>query len=334
MLNTCHKSNRTENISKIIENIPRSDDDAVSLENICSSALNNNPSCKYCLQTLIAFLQVFDVVSVKNNTDITIKAKSQSAIYFLRSLALYIRNNHKFSTNWDRRGVGDIKSIDHILSTGTHIVYLMEKRRTEEYKDYTPIRKEIVSQVIIKARIRGYRKSVYLMQYDSNAHQYQLIGGRRRSTENDPLTVMKREFREELPLNQLRYGIDYELKEIAKDLKIKKLSRTFGAYTEYNFTIYHATIKNNKLALGPNDKWISLNELLSGKTNDDVNIPNEIICKIDDVLGSGIEGLKDSINEIQKRKIIEIIKARIFEVVGIAIGIIALILSILFYYFE
>jgi hypothetical protein len=330
MTETCNKN---VNISNILENIPRSDKDALPIVKICTSASENNPACVNCAQTIITFLHVFDAIIIVNesNNKIRVKAKSQTATYFLRSLAQYIRNNYKLATNWEREGVGDYSSLDQILTSGAYLVYLMESNRVDEYNDLTPIRKECVSEVIIKARIRGKSKPMYLMQYDPGAQQFQLIGGRMRSADGDVFTVMKRKIREELAQNNLVYDRDYDLIELVTNLTLKSLSRTYGAYSEYDFTIYQALIKRKQLILGHNDKWVTYDEILEGKTKQGIKISSKIVIEVDNKLPGGLEGLKLSLDEIQKRPISEILKEKKWELVGIIIGIIGVILTILFF---
>jgi hypothetical protein len=279
-------------------------------------------------------LDVFDSITVvrsESDGEARVKAKSQTALYFLRSLAAYVRGGLTLVSNWEREGVGQGISLAQVLASGARLVYLMEHRRTVEHGDLSPVREECVSQVVIKARIRGRRKPVYLVQYDDKAQQYQLIGGRQRLTDADALTTMKREIEEELAQNHLAFPKDYELQELASDLQAASLSPTYGAYSRYHFTIFQAFVKRSQLALGPHDRWVTLDELLSGRVKDGRRIGGDIILDLDQRLPGGLDGLRLSVDEVQRRTFLEMVREKPLEWIGLAVGVISLILSILFF---
>ncbi|MFC2146699.1 hypothetical protein ACFLRT_04990, partial [Acidobacteriota bacterium] len=279
------------------------------------------------------FLRVFNAVSViidSENSKIKIKAKAESAIYFIKSLATYIRKELIFVSNWDDRlGIGESVVPSLVLRSGAHLVYQMEHQRVIKLNDCTPIRVVKVSQAIIKAKIRGHSKPVYLVQYDDKALQFQLIGGRRKSTENDALSVMIREIDEELTKNHLVFQKDYELKELVPDLKYCELSRTFGAYTEYHFTIYQMFIKRSQIILGPNDRWVTLEEMLSGMDKTGISVALRYGKKLDEILSGGFEGLPLSLDVVQRRPLKKILKERWAIIIQIILGIISAILGTL-----
>jgi 8-oxo-dGTP pyrophosphatase MutT (NUDIX family) len=252
---------------------------------------------------VLTILMVFDAVSVSlTGGDVKVKAKSETAFYFLRSLAQFVRKDMKLTSDWERRGVREDISPVEVIGSGTQLVHAMEKIRTEEHGDITSIRKVFVSQVIVKAKIKGKREPVYLVQYDAPARQFQLVGGRRRKSETDPLTVMKREIAEELSGNNLTYLEDYQLAELVSNIELTSLSPTYGAFSSYNFTIYQAVFKCPQLKLGPNDRWVTLAELTSGETKDGKCISSEVICKVDALLPGGLDGLKLSLDGVQDRR--------------------------------
>jgi hypothetical protein len=153
MSSICNDDSRNEAIAVMLEKIPNSKEDATELLSLCP-ILEQNEKCINCLNTMLTFLKLFDVIKVTQADEagrIKIKARSSTASYFLRSLAEYIRNNLILVTNWQRTEAGD--------------------------KNLIPIRKISVCQVLIKARIQGKNKPVYLVQYDQDARNFQLIGG-------------------------------------------------------------------------------------------------------------------------------------------------------------
>lgn len=300
---SCGLSYKAKHVAGILENIPRSDEDGVSLEALCQLRKRNDRSCLDCITGILTFLKVFDAVSVTTSRrgETSVKAKSEIALYFLRSLARFIRKNLTLTSNWEREGViQDIAPVG-LLSSGVQLLYAMEKVRTEQHSDLTPIRKVFVSQAIIKARLRGRHEPVYLVQYDAKAQRFQLIGGRRRKYESDPLTVMKREIAEELSANSFSYPEDYDLLELVSGLELAALSPTFGAFSLYNFTIYQVMFNCPELILSHNDRWITLSELMSGLTKDKYGTPSDIACKVDALIPGGLRGLKLSLQKVQNR---------------------------------
>ena len=154
-----------------------------------------------------------------------------------------------------------------------------------------------------------------------------------RSTDADELTVMKREIAEELPQAHLVHGQDYETKELVRDLRLQAMSPTFGAYTEYVFTFYQAFIERSQLVLGPTDRWVTYNELSRGRTSDGQRISNGNLADLENRLPGRLEGLPLSLRLVQKRALREIIKERRWELIGIIIGAIGVLLTVLFFLF-
>lgn len=334
MEDRCEAKNRNVHTAGILESIPRSDGEAKPLRSLCPGYVDN-AACESCMHTLLAFLNVFAAVTIitgGKGSGIRIKAKTQAAIYFLKSLAAYIRNGLTVVSNWgERAGAGESALPSLVLRSGTHLVYQMEYNRVVNLNDQTPIRKEEVSQAIIKARIRGRSRSqpVYLFQYDERSQHFQLVGGRKKFNDQNALETMKREIDEELTPNRLEYKKDYELKELKPDLRNCNLSYTFGAYTEYRFTIYQLFLKRPQLILGPNDRWITLQEIFDGKEKTGIRVSGDYLKELDEQLPGGLKSLPLSMDEVQKRPLREIIKERRWEIAGIIATLLATIIAVL-----
>jgi hypothetical protein len=193
-------------------------------------------------------------------------------------------------------------------------------------------RKEDVSVAIIKAKIRGRAKPVYLMQYDEYAGRYQMIGGRKRPDEN-ALATMRREISTELPFNKLKYGGNYKLQELIPHIQLTEISPTWGAYTEYHFTVYQAFFDATQLKLGASDEWISFAEAKQGFAKKNGNSISTGILDFDEYLKKtnqvGLDGLPLSLNEKQKRRIKEIIGEHKVAIMLCVAGILVTILVFL-----
>lgn len=298
----CSESTRSSFLARVLERIPGSRDDAVPIHDLCPFAMRDEPSCESCILAVLTFLHAFDAITV--STDATdglprIKARAQAASYFLKSLAVYIRDGLRLVSNWQRAGVG-MEIPVHILSSGSQFVYLMERKRIVEYGQASAIRQESIGKAVIKALINGQREPVYLVQYDDKAHQFQLIGGRKRPADGDMLTVIKREIEEEMRQNHLVFAIDYQLTEIASDSQYKELSLTYGAYTEYRITTYQVFMSRPELVLTPHDAWVTRKELLAGATRDGRRIYEPYIADLEKQIRGGLAQLPLSFEQEQE----------------------------------
>ena len=328
----CLNQSRSNYVADIIESIPDFSEIPKPISSLCAVYHKKNSMCKFCLKTVIVFLKIFDAISIVSencDSEIRIKAKTQPSFWLLKSLALYIRKGGTFIPNWNEKiGIGESCIPSLILRSGSQLVYQMEYRRIQELNDKTPIRFVKVSQAIIKAKIRGCSKPMYLVQYDEKALQFQLIGGRKDSVDLDALSVMKREINEELTQNNLVFQKDYELKKLAPELKVKYLSYTVGAYSEYHFTIYQIFYNRAQLILGQNDRWITYSELVSGRVKQGTRVHAIYIEELDIQLPGGLDSLPLSLDEVQKRPLSEIIKERRWELIGIIISVLGIIIGI------
>jgi len=335
MTHLCTEKERSDNVATILEHIPRSDEDAVVLRSLCPG--KDSPSCAGCTGALLTVLEMFDAVTIiedNKGKETRVKARSEAGTYFFRSLAAYVRKHFTLVSNWERQRAGEDLPAIQTLALGTQFVYLMEQRRIAELKDTSPIREELVSHAIVKARIKGKREPVYLVQYDEKARRFQLIGGRRRRKDKDGFDTMVREIEEELAMNHLQYSKDYDLRELVNSLEHTAISPTYGAYTKYNFTVFQAFMTRRQLTLGPNDRWVTLKELLCGPSKEKAHPPDEYLSKLDDKLPGGFDGLKLSLDEVQKRPLREIAVEKKWELTGLAIGIASIAIAVLFWLFP
>lgn len=320
--------NCSECLPNVIERIPQSNQEAISVELLPEQY---HSQCQSCIVAVSRLLQLFDAITLfsDNNGKVKIKAKSETATYFLRSLSRYLRQNLTLVSNWEREGIGEDLRIVDALASGAHFVYLMEYKRVSKCKDTKAIRQVELSVTPIKAKVRGKRGPLYLVQYDEKAHQFQPIGGRKRSSDSNALTVMRREIPEELAKNRLEFEKDFTLQELTR-FQGRVISRTYGAYTDYYMTVYQTLFKRSQLVLGPNDRWVTLGEIQEKRTKDGMRI-SSILCDIDRELPGGLMRLSLSLEKTQKRPLRQIILERKWEIAGLTVAIISVILTVLFF---
>nr|WP_322719789.1 hypothetical protein [Nostoc sp. ChiQUE02]MDZ8232843.1 hypothetical protein [Nostoc sp. ChiQUE02] len=291
---------------KVLENIPTHREAAKSPDEIIASVAQElSLSYDIVLGLTIsnfAYLSLFDVLLWEGKL---CKIKSQIPDYFVKSLGWYLANNKTILSNWERDGVSRELAFKDILEKAPYFLKSMEDTRLKisnnENIDSGYSRLQETSVVLIKGLIKG--NSYFLHQWDDLSQQFQLIGGKKRVGE-EHLETAKRELHEEITQHDLVYGKDYDLILLSnpqQPITYREVSKTYGALTEYRLWVYGVKFNLNQLTLSKFDKWISVNEMRKGLTNDNQSIRNAEICRIiDSILPNGLEGVQVSINKIQK----------------------------------
>lgn len=271
-------------IINFLHNIPQSNQDAIHLHKLVP------PDTTDLFMGYATLLQTIGLVQLDG---LMIKATSQTAKYALMSLSSYVENELPIVADWKTRGVHRDAEAG-ALQNGATFLFELEKQRVAHLDTPAPSRHEEVVQVIIKRTNPQTGQAELLMQYDANADQYQLIGGRRSPNDATQLISIVREIDEEVKITII-YQQDYQLELIIPKMIIPStISRTFGALTEYHFTVYHMTGLQKSIELGQDDAWLPLSDLLS----DDMTAPQNqsLLQQIDQMLLGGINSLSDSLS--------------------------------------
>jgi 8-oxo-dGTP pyrophosphatase MutT (NUDIX family) len=267
------------NLVAFLRNIPQSNQDAQTIEALVGT--QDAPFMRGCA----VMLQAFGAVILEGDS---IRASSQTAKYWLNSLADMLAHGVPIVTDWKQRGLYPTHP-QNPLQNGATFLRWLEEQRLHWLPSPTPSRQTGVAQVLIKRTNPETGEAELLFQYDHNAQQYQLIGGREAEGETNLQTIV-REIEEELT-TVLRYGDDYALAcVVASYIPPLSISNTFGALTQYHFTFYHMTGLKRTLALGEGDRWIPVLEALTGTTALDPTLYRAL----DALLPNGISGLDDS----------------------------------------
>lgn len=276
----------SKNLAAFLRRIPQSNQDAQSLDKLAGDF---EPKL---LEGYLLMLQTLGVVQFNNGS---IKASSQTAKYMLESLANYVENGQKLVDDWHTRGI--YRQENGVFQNGATLLFEMEKRRIALQDNPQPSRREEVAQVLIKRTNPETGGAEFLLQYDKNADQFQLIGGRHKELDGAIEVTMVREIEEELADN-LKVSDDYELVLVIDDLSPSpSLSPTFGALTEYHFWIYHMRGLKKPLSLHPNDVWVAVEDVLSGQVHWEgklVVANPELYLMMNEALEGGLAGLEDS----------------------------------------
>lgn len=145
----------------------------------------------------------------------------------------------------------------------------MEKRRSQELGLTIPLTKTNIILIIIKAQVSGYHQPLFLTQFNLKTMSFQLIGGATKDNESIS-TAINRLVCKELPLNDLSPS-DYHLNHIVHNFSYSGLAKKTNVYTQYTFSFYSLVFDKLIIKLTPDDRWLSLEELVAEKTLD--NIP-------------------------------------------------------------
>lgn len=312
-------------IVNILESIPSHHESPKEIDEICNDIIEKESHKKEVVYGMVlatlSFLDSLDVIDCDNNC---FKMHGQIPHYFRNSLCWYISGNRKLFSNWNRLGASREMEISGLLDSAPHFLKLIEEKRlciSENCKtEPGHSRTQNVAICLVKTTYKG--KVYFLHQWDTEASQYQIIGGKQRPGE-DNFDTAKRELEEEIKEHQLVYKRDYEINKINEE-PIKKLqvSPTYGALTLYDFSLYAVKLNLNNLKLSNIDKWISFEEVKKGKTLSDRKIRNyETYELFGRSVSGGLEGVPDSVNftdVINFWKYVEI-KPKLFGLISIDI---------------
>jgi hypothetical protein len=276
----------SKSLAAFLRRIPQSNQDTQTIESLADGL---EPKL---LEGYLLMLQTLGVVQFHNGS---VKASSQTAKYMLESLANTVENGQRLIDDWHTRGV--YREKEGVFQNAATLLFEMEKRRIALQENPPPSRREEVAQVLIKRMNPETGKAEFLLQYDKNANQFQLIGGRRKNVDDDLNVTMVREIEEELA-DDLKLTDDYQLVLVIDDLSPSPtLSPTFGALTEYHFWIFHMRGLKQNLSLQEHDAWVSLEEVLSGQVHwqgEIVEANPEIYQLMNQAIEGGLAGLEDS----------------------------------------
>lgn len=325
-----HLDEWARHLVALLEAIPREDRDAKPLLQLCNEVGLSGHEALGFSRAVSEWLTLFGAISKTDGPgiDISIKAATRFSSYFIRSLAAYMREERSVLYDWGRHANPDSTYPADILK-GPQFLTQIERERhiSANANSILPLRETWVSQLVIKAKVRGLG-ACYLMEYDPAAHMYQLKGGHRREGDADSATTMRREALEELPGNEFDFQRRDRL-EFFADVDTILISRTIGVNTLYHFSFYLAHFGLRNLRINPaSDRWISQKEVQSGSTKDGIVIASEWLDELQTRIPGGIYTLPYSLDTAQMATLKQIIRLRRWEIAGLVIGILGIVVSI------
>jgi len=264
-------------LTSVLTRIPSHREDAISADELSALVSRDTDMCidgaRAATEVAIDFLVLLNIISCEGKK---IKIRGEIPQYFLECLRSYLDNNFLLFDNWDRSGVSKEISPDSILDFAPYFLKLAEERRVSLSQERgilaSPSRIQPCSVALIKIEAEG--RSFFLHQWDPLARRYQLIGGKRRSSETPKQTII-REIQEELINHPLQYKTDFEVMNYPTEkFTMSYVSSTYGALTYYEFDVFTVSFSITHLQTSVIDRWISINEMIACKTTDGDEIAN------------------------------------------------------------
>lgn len=237
------------------------------VQNISQSLAISHERADAALLVTLELLRLFDLIQ---ESDDYVVLSGQVQTYCHNSLAWYLENGQEILSNWNRHGTAheDISLINLLEQAPYFLKSLEERRRELSVQKNLPLvaaREQPCSVVLFKAVHDG--QTYLLHQWDQKAERYQLIGGTQRSAEA-PEQTATREALEEVAQAHLVVGKSLFISRSALDpIEEWDVSRTYGALTHYMITVFQATLVAPEFATSESDLWISLQEIVAGRTH-------------------------------------------------------------------
>ncbi|MCS6871041.1 MAG: NUDIX hydrolase [Anaerolineae bacterium] len=179
---------------------------------------------------------------------------------FVQSLSCCLEEGVLTSAAW--RGAPE----EPCSGIGALLTQTLERHRRVCSAQPQPLRVVRTAMAIIKARRND--EDVYLMQYDAPARQFQLLGGKREMTDESSAATLVRELREELGMDDLTPERDFTLSLLLDSVREMSVSESAHVLSAYEHSFYQ--LLNVRFQVTETDitRWLTMDELLSGRTHD------------------------------------------------------------------
>jgi hypothetical protein len=290
-------------VARILASIPVHDEPAQTIAQIATrvaQGLDDAPidQVELTTNTVIVLLGAFDVLSSIGGG---FRCRSEMPAYFLRSFAWYIGNGRPLVSNWWRPGVGDDISVRALLDAAPYLLRIAEDKRLRlAGSSVEPARRLRLSCVLVKTA--ADRRAHFLFEWDRGAAQYQLIGGRIHGDEGPRAAAVHQMIEEVVvePGQRLEHGRHFDITELdwATELPLEwtGVSRTVGALTHYEVWAYGAHLWTEQLRLREHYRWLSIEEMLAGRTSTDRRTGDPALYRLmDESLAGGLAAVPTSI---------------------------------------
>lgn len=318
-----------ERVASFLGEIPGPRDNAVKITDLCARCGLDLSSAQAVLTLVRTFGQTVVVDEAAGRA--TVRAANDVTWYFLKSLAEYVSTEDEIFANWSRLTARQETQGSTGLPPGPRLLYLMEKRRIERHKNALHLREVEVAQVIINAGTDPRHSDVYLVKYDDEARDFQLIGGHRRDADADLRETAVHELERILPAFRFTEDSD-TLRQLGR-VQVLQVSHTYGVVTRYDVELFHLRTGRQELTTPPTAKWVTADALLAdtyGHGDFNVTALRQIIQN----MGNNLSDLPKSLLETPKTKKTIPTGTNLWEIIGVIIGIVGILISIVFFFLS
>lgn len=165
---------------------------------------------------------------------------------------------------------------------GARLTQALEQHRRACSPQPQPLRVVRTSVAIIKARRNS--QDVYLMQYDALARQFQPLGGKREENDASSAATLIRELREELGMDDLTPERDFTLYPLVEGVREMGISESLYVLSAYEHNFYQLLDMRFCPAEDDSTRWLTLDELINGRTQDGRRVSRLIATHLGEIL--------------------------------------------------
>lgn len=224
-----------------------------------------------------ALCDVLQMLRLVQRADGGVVVDGEMARLFVRSMAAHLADNIPMALDWHARSDGPADA-----AHGRQLLAAVETSRKGNVSNPTPVREIFAVNAVIKGQYGG--KDYLLMQYDEQAEQFQLIGGKREPEDRDAAHTLLREISEELNLPDLQIPRDLNFVPIGERFERISLSPTYGVVTSYHISFFHVVEMRFVPAVDRVTRWISMNAVRHGSLPDGRKVSDLVVQSLMDIL--------------------------------------------------
>jgi 8-oxo-dGTP pyrophosphatase MutT (NUDIX family) len=189
-------------------------------------------------------------------------ASNDMAFLFIQSLKAHLRDDISVEPDWSRPD----PKMDKPPGTARALLKTLEQSRARRCQTPTPLRIIESAQGIIKARRNN--APYYLMQYDREANQLQLVGGKIKTTDTSPSAALLRELHEELTGIPISGWDQITLRPVNQVFDAQTFSPTYGVISRYRFHLFMVEGLQIEGDLTEDIRWVHEEDITAGQTSE------------------------------------------------------------------
>ncbi len=220
---------------------------------------------------------------------------------FLKSVGRYCSNDLAIIDKWERTQSNVVDDVvTNNLYYGTDLIFDMEYKRVYKYKDTQHLDQRDIVLSVIKAKVEGNKRDMYLFSFNKKALKYQMVGGYKLEDETSKESMI-RHLEDEI--SDFKYDPKkHELSSVYTEIETFGVSRRTGVFTKYVVDVFLLEGIDSILKLKDAYKWVSIDEIINGISSDGYSILWSV-AKNEEEGSNALRGLSLSTDVIQKQGI-------------------------------